>query len=96
VIIAGGSMLNAFLESVLQGCLKDRWPSSYSWPLLSELNETYLAIISKTATDEKILKYLQNGVAEGAQFFTNKEGYFGVAPRGVNKGQYISTLGLLT
>jgi hypothetical protein len=87
--VAGGSILNAFLEVVFQGCLKNRWPGSDSWPTLSELNEAYRAVISRTATHENILKYLENGVADGAQFFTTKEGYFGVAQRGVSKGRYI-------
>ncbi|RWA10895.1 hypothetical protein EKO27_g4210 [Xylaria grammica] len=42
----GGSMLDAFLEAVFQGCLKNRFPRAVSWPTLSELREHYLALLS--------------------------------------------------
>ena len=83
----GGSMLDAFLEAVFQGCLRDRFPRTVSWPALSELREHYLALLSGTGRRANILKYLQNGVAEAAKFFTTREGYFGVAERDVNEGK---------
>ncbi|KAG8416094.1 hypothetical protein J3459_013795 [Metarhizium acridum] len=44
----GGSMLDAFLEAIFQGCFRDRFPRAVSWPILSELREHYLALLSGT------------------------------------------------
>ncbi|RSL80279.1 hypothetical protein CEP52_017411 [Fusarium oligoseptatum] len=85
----GGLMLDAFLEAVFQGCLRDRFPRTVSWPTLSELREHYLALLSGTDRRANILKYLQNGVAKAAKFFTTKEGYFGVANKDVNEGDVV-------
>jgi len=83
----GGLMLDAFLEAVFQGCLKDRFLRAVSWPELSELRQHYIALLSGIDRRAEILKYLKNGVAEAARFFTTKEGYFGVAQRDVSKGE---------
>ncbi|OCK72931.1 HET-domain-containing protein [Lepidopterella palustris CBS 459.81] len=88
----GGSMLDAFLEAVFQGCLKDRFPRAVSWPTLSELREHYLALLSGIDRRANILKYLRNGVAEAATFFTTKEGYIGVAEQDVNKGDFVCVI----
>jgi hypothetical protein len=82
----GGAMIDAFLEAVFQGCLRNRFPRALTWPAFPELREHYLALLSGADRRAGILKYLQNGVAEGATFFTTTEGYFGVAARGVNQG----------
>jgi len=83
----GGSMLDAFLEAVFQGCLRDRFPRAVSWPTLSELRQHYLALLSGIDRRANIQNYLQNGVAEAANFFTTKEGYFGVAECDINEGK---------
>ncbi|KAI1308851.1 ankyrin repeat and SAM domain-containing protein 6 [Xylaria venustula] len=83
----GDSMLDAFLEAVFQGCLRNRFPRAISWPTLSEIREDYLALLSGIDRRANILRYLQNGVAEAAKFFTTKEGYFGVAEQDVKEGE---------
>lgn len=92
----GGSMLDAFLEAVFQGCLRDRFPRAVSWPTLSELREHYLALLTGTGPRTNILKYLQNGVAEAAKFFVTNEGYLGVAEQDVKEGECFACLSNLS
>ncbi|KAK5661140.1 hypothetical protein OQA88_11030 [Cercophora sp. LCS_1] len=95
------SMLDAFLEAVFQGCLRDRFPRAVSWPALATIREDYLALLSSGAgarpgagADRRgqIEKYLRNGVATGAVFFTTKQGYFGVSGKGVEEGDVVCVI----
>ncbi|KAI2637516.1 heterokaryon incompatibility protein-domain-containing protein [Xylaria nigripes] len=88
----GGSALDAFLEAVFQGCLKDRFPRAVSWPGMSDLREDYLALLSGSDKRARILQYLKNGVAKAERFFTTKEGYFGVAGQDINIGDVVCIL----
>ncbi|KAF4459783.1 ankyrin repeat and SAM domain containing 6 [Fusarium albosuccineum] len=88
----GGSVLDAFLEAVFQGCLKDRFPRAISWPTLSDLRNNYLALLSGEDGRANLQKYLQNGVAKATSFFTTQEGYFGVAEKGVHEGDIVCTM----
>lgn len=81
----GGPMLDAFLEAVFQGCFKNRFPHAVSWPTMSELRDHYLGLLPGQHPGV-IQKYLQNGVANGAKFFTTNQGYFGVAEQCVEIG----------
>ncbi|TGO11852.1 hypothetical protein BTUL_0100g00310 [Botrytis tulipae] len=90
--IAGGSLIDAFLETIYQGRTKERYPGlriPHSW----ELRRSYLEAVDKDNEDrDAILNYVY-GLNFGAMaFITTEKGYMGIGPPGVEEGDYVCVL----
>ncbi|TGO40538.1 hypothetical protein BHYA_0035g00120 [Botrytis hyacinthi] len=90
--IAGGSLIDAFLQTIYQGRTKERYPGlriPHSW----ELRRSYLEAVDKDNKDQDAILNYVYGLNSGAMaFITTEEGYMGIGPLGVEKGDYVSIL----
>lgn len=85
--IAGGSLIDAFLQTIYQGRTKERYPGlriPHSW----ELRRSYLEALDKDNKDQDaILSYVYGLNFGPTAFITTEEGYMGIGPLGVEKGK---------
>ncbi|KAF7917095.1 hypothetical protein BELL_0537g00070 [Botrytis elliptica] len=90
--IAGGSLIDAFLQTIYQGRTKERYPGlriPHSW----ELRRSYLEAVDKDNKDEDaILNYVYGLNYSPTAFITTEEGYMGIGPLGVEEGDYVCVL----
>jgi hypothetical protein len=89
--IAGGSLLDAFLETTLQGRTIERYPKFYEYPSLKDIKSDYLEASSvhtqnETSTPSTMYEYFEPSV-----FITTQEGYPGVTGPGVEISKYFHT-----
>ncbi|TGO44710.1 hypothetical protein BCON_0472g00060 [Botryotinia convoluta] len=90
--IAGGSLIDAFLETIYQGRTKERYPGLRippSW----ELRGSYLKAVDKDNKNQNAILSYVYGLSFGpTAFITTEEGYMGIGPLGVEEGDYVCVL----
>lgn len=88
--IAGGSMIDAFLETIYQGRTKERYPG-FRLPRVEDLRRSYLEAVSKDSQNEEAtLTYLYGLNLGPMAFIMTEEGYMGIGPLGVQEGEGLS------
>jgi hypothetical protein len=85
--IAGGSLFDAFLETIFQGQTIDRYPSAYHRRSLRDILATYEDASSMHARNEEAILSIISEHFECVTFFTTQEGYLGVTVPGVEKSK---------
>lgn len=85
--VGGGSMIDAFLETIYQGHTKERYPG-VRVPYIDDLRQSYLdAIVKDTRNEEAVLEYVY-GLGFGPMaFIMTEDGYMGIGPLGVEPGK---------
>ncbi|PVH69947.1 HET-domain-containing protein [Cadophora sp. DSE1049] len=88
--IGGGSLLDAFLETIHQGEIQERYPTS-TIPSLENIRSGYLDAISKDVLNEEMPKTAVHGYMyfETVIFITTREGFLGVTTQGVKENDSI-------
>ncbi|KAK6606664.1 hypothetical protein H4I95_04313 [Botrytis cinerea] len=90
--VAGGPLLDAFLQTIYQGRTKERYPGLRippSW----ELRRSYLESVDKDNQNQgAILSYVYGLNFGPRAFITTEEGYMGIGPLGVEEGDYVCVL----
>lgn len=82
----GEPLLDAFLEVLVQGGTRDRYPHQDNLPTLAELKKEYQALMlgQSVGKETSYLKFHMN--VHGLSLLAMREGYIGVGPRGAKEG----------
>ncbi|KAI9646426.1 hypothetical protein NHQ30_004418 [Ciborinia camelliae] len=90
--VAGGSLIDAFLETIYQGRTKERYPW-FRLPHVENLRRSYLDAVAKdNRNEEAVLSYVYGLDFGPMAFIMTEEGYMGTGPLGVEKGDYVCVL----
>ncbi|KAI0545983.1 HET-domain-containing protein [Xylaria curta] len=91
--VGGGSMLDAFLQTILRGHTINRYPDMSGMPIES-IRENYLRAKSGSPADkEELLANLNPSNLDGFTFLTTREGYFCLAnTEFVEKGDIVCVM----
>ncbi|RAL62352.1 hypothetical protein DID88_004918 [Monilinia fructigena] len=90
--VGGGSLIDAFLETIYQGRTKERYPG-FRLPYIRDLRQSYLEEVSKdTRNEEAKLTYVYGLDFGPMAFITAEEGYMGIGPLGVREGDYVCAI----
>jgi hypothetical protein len=85
--VSGGSLLDAFLEVVVQGRTRERYPYARNFPTLVELRNEYHALLSGNPSHGDGPSYLERfSIVHMLSLLTTQEGYLGVGPQEAKKG----------
>ena len=85
--VGGGTMLDAFLEAIARGQLRDVFPHFLDFPTLSDLSCGYGAVEFGDASLATVLDFHKRELeAEETWMFTTREGYLGATSSEVKAG----------
>lgn len=89
--ISGSSFLDAFLEVVFLGRIRERYVRrGKEYPTLVEIRNDYLAMLSDTPSHGYGSKYLKGfSNLSHVSLFMTQEGFLGVGPPGTTEGRYM-------
>lgn len=76
----GGTLLDAFLDMLVQGQVRDKINRYWYAPCLSEIRTQYQAIMSGTFKGPILQQYEKLSHLDNVSMITTTEGYIGVAP----------------
>ncbi|KAH8887914.1 hypothetical protein GQ53DRAFT_872691 [Thozetella sp. PMI_491] len=85
--ITGGPFLDALLETIFQGQIRDRYPE-FDFPSLETLRHVYLNIIGKNALNPEMAPKTYQKFGR-MSIFRTFEGYLGVSPLGIEENDHI-------
>ncbi|KAF1848773.1 HET-domain-containing protein [Cucurbitaria berberidis CBS 394.84] len=89
--VAGGSLLDAYLESGFQGQTRDRYPK-FRFPSFQSLQSNYHQHSSHHTEHVEFNINTLGQEIENVVFFTTQDGYVGLTPTGVAEGDCVSIL----
>lgn len=85
--VSGGSLLDAFLQVLVQGRTRERVPYARTMPTLPELRNEYHALLSGNPPHGDGPSYLERfSAVHMLSLLTTQEGYLGVGPREAIEG----------
>ena len=85
--VSGVLLLDAFLEVLVQGRTRERYPYARNFPTLAELRNEYRALLAGDLSHGDRQSYLERfSVVHMLSLLTTREGYLGIGPRGAEKG----------
>lgn len=78
--VGGGDMLDAVIEIIAKGRMRDRYPNIKPFPTHEELRSGLAAVLAGTATMDVVFNYFKEELRlESTLLFTTREGYVGVS-----------------
>lgn len=93
--VAGGSLLDAFVLTLISGYTKDAVPpDSGNFLTLEECKRAYMLSVIEGKTEPSTAYYVDNlqSMLPGRAFFTTKEGYIGLCPDTAQPGDQIAVV----
>ncbi|KAF2491287.1 HET-domain-containing protein [Lophium mytilinum] len=91
--VSGGSLLDAFLEVVVQGRTRERCPYARNFPTLAELRKEYQELLLGNPAHGEGLSYLKRfSTVHMLSLLTTREGYLGVGSQGAKEGDFVCVL----